>query len=117
MGTTPADVLRNPQRHLGELTTIEGKADEVFGEHAFKIDGLLVVSRQTELDAVSEGDYVEVTGPVRRFDETRFESRTGVELPNSLSRFAGEPMLQADIVNYAVPPPHSDAGIDPKSLR
>lgn len=115
--TTPADVLRSPGRHLGELTTIEGRADRAFGGHAFTIDGLLVVSRLESTRSVQAGDFVEVTGPVRRFDRVRFEGGTGVELPESLSRFAGEPALHADIVNYAIPPPHRFPGTDPRQSR
>ena len=114
---TPADILDDPEKRLGELTTVDGRADDVYGPNAFTLGDLLVVTKLNEAAAVEKGDFVEVTGPVRRFDRRRLEREAGVDLPGELGRYAGKPVLWAKNLNYAVPPAHRESGVDPQSLE
>lgn len=115
--TEPSEVLANPGRYRGELTTVSGKAGRVYSPNAFSIAGLLVVTTLNSGADVFEGDELEVTGPVRRLDLERIRrEQRDLALPRELSRLEGEPVLVARVVNRAGRPPHPRTGVDPRSL-
>ncbi len=91
---TVDDVVEDPKRFRGELTTVGGRVTEELGRNAVIVDGeLLVVSPLNPLTTLSEGDLARFIGPVRPFDIEEFERELDVDLKDRLERYEGDPAI------------------------
>ena len=88
----------------GQEVTVAGEVETVLSTVAFRLAGVgwdvLVLDAQQA--AVSESDFVQVTGTVRRFDLATFEQEFGTDLDDALYEpFEGDLVLVAQSVQPA----------------
>jgi hypothetical protein len=96
LGVTIEDVVRDPERYLGQRVTVSGEVEEhLLTPHAFLLDdyGLLAVSAAPRPELIVEATaYVE--GEVRLFDVAQLESELGIDLDDALlAPYAGKPVI------------------------
>lgn len=99
------EVIESPSEYIGEEVTVRGEIEESHGNQAFILNeeglfgqDLLVIKDQSlTSNKADEGDFVEVTGTVRRFSPTEIERDLGVALSPELQAQAqeGDPVIIA----------------------
>lgn len=107
LAPTISEINDNPEAYIGNEVTVQGEVGEVIGARLFRLsdpgllggDNLLVFAMNEDI-SVAEGDSVEVTGTVERFDLTTIEREaTDVEnLEELLEENTESPMLTAQTV-------------------
>lgn len=119
--TTLDGIVEEPQNFLGKDTFITGQVREILSPRSFTVSPAgfsgpeLLVASKAPLAAptgrsgtrpVLEGDLVQVSGEVRRFDRARFERELGTSLGREFDSFLGDdlgeregdPAIRADRV-------------------
>jgi len=119
--TTLDGIVEEPQNFLGKDTFISGQVREILSPRSFTVSPagflgpeLLVASKaplatptgRSSTRPVLEGDLVQVSGEVRRFDRARFERELGTSLGREFDSFLGDdlgeregdPAIRADRV-------------------
>ena len=103
VGVTLYDITDNTEEFYGSTVTVSGEVNEVLGPRSFTIGGeefggeeLLVVSSVPRPDP-EEGDVVQVTGEVQRFDVSSVERNIGFDLDGELlAPWESTPSIVAD---------------------
>ncbi|MCG3115448.1 MAG: hypothetical protein LLH30_07175 [Candidatus Manganitrophus sp. SA1] len=93
-----SEVTENPSEYIGEEVTIRGEIKETHGNQAFTLneeglfgqDLLVIKDRSLTSGKADEGDFVEVTGTVRRFSPNQVERDLGFELSPDVEAQASE---------------------------
>ncbi|ERT09662.1 hypothetical protein M595_0385 [Lyngbya aestuarii BL J] len=80
--TSVEEVKENTEEYIGETVTISGEVENVVSlnsfvledeENLFDEDEVLVISVENQLEPIVDGENVQVTGEVRRFEITELE--------------------------------------------
>ncbi|WP_225752621.1 hypothetical protein [Actinotalea sp. Marseille-Q4924] len=90
----------------GESLTFAGDVTELLGTTAFRVagSGWDVVVLDAEQAQVEVGDYVQVSGTVRRFELSAVEAEYGAELEEAVYEpYVGDLVLVADTVTVTEP--------------
>ncbi len=109
---TVSEIADEPEAYIGNLVTVRGDVAEVIGAQAFRMndpaflsdDSLLVLTSNQDM-VVNEGDSVEVTGTIERFDIAIIERQASdaENLDELFSDMTDEVMLQAQNVEMIQP--------------
>jgi hypothetical protein len=80
--TSVEDIKEDTEEYIGETVTISGEVENVVSLDSFVLedegnlfdeDQVLVISVENQIEPIREGENVQVTGEVRRFEITELE--------------------------------------------
>jgi hypothetical protein len=100
VGATVGEIVERPESYFGQLVTVDGEVTELVGRGSFVLDDelLVVPVPAARLGGLDEGDGVEVTGGVQRFDVAVFEGMIGADLADDeFGEWEGEPAVVARV--------------------
>lgn len=116
--TALSEIVNNPDTYIGQTVTTRGEVSELLSASIFWLNDpavqggnrVLVVMR-TEASAATggmvavEGDTVDVTGMVERFDPTTIENEAGITLEeNTFADLTNATVIIADTANVMTTP-------------
>lgn len=108
----------DPEEYMGETLTLLGEVVETYDSQAFVIieeeyfapdETLLVITPDAAAPLPEAGEYVELTGEVRRLGEVQLDKEYDITLDEGVlqaieSDFAGAPFLVAENIKYSQTP-------------
>jgi RecJ-like exonuclease len=111
--TAQQAAAQDAEELIGQTVAINGEVNEVYGPNAFRLEAedtftaneevLVLVTGQTA-PALNEGEAVQLTGEVQRFDSAEIQNQYGAELDQTLisqlaEDYEGRPVIITENVD------------------